>query len=123
MLRAGTITPEMHDAARDFQADFIVANLDPIRAAPILRVPGGRTENVNDRQIDGRRRVHVVMQALGGINSPAGSCVWHVVGLRRSVREWAMRQGWNGRPIRQEQAQGILVAALGVLTGARPQRL
>jgi hypothetical protein len=57
------------------------------------------------------------MRALGGISSPAGSCVWHVVGLQRSVREWAMRQGWSGRPVRQEQAQGILVAALGVLAG------
>jgi hypothetical protein len=55
------------------------------------------------------------MQALGGIGSPAGSCVWHVVGLQRSVREWAIREGWGGRPVRQEQAQGILVAALGVL--------
>jgi hypothetical protein len=55
------------------------------------------------------------LQALGGLGSPAGSCVWHVVGLQRSVREWAMRQGWGGRPVRQEQAQGILVAALGVL--------
>jgi hypothetical protein len=26
-----------------------------------------------------------------------------------------MRQGWGGRPVRQEQAQEILVAALGVL--------
>jgi hypothetical protein len=26
-----------------------------------------------------------------------------------------MRQGWGGRPVRQEQAQGILIAALGVL--------
>jgi hypothetical protein len=57
------------------------------------------------------------MQALGGISSPAGSCVWHVVGLQRSAREWAMRQGWGGRLVRQEQAQGILVAALGVLAG------
>ena len=40
MLRAGTITPEMHDAAKDFEAMFIVANLDPLRALPILRVPG-----------------------------------------------------------------------------------
>jgi hypothetical protein len=38
-----------------------------------------------------------------------------VFGLRRSVRDWAIRQGWGGRPVRQEQAQGILVAALGVL--------
>jgi hypothetical protein len=36
-------------------------------------------------------------------------------GLRRSVREWTIRQGWGGRPVRQEQAQGILVAALGIL--------
>ena len=28
-----------------------------------------------------------------------------------------MRQGWGGRPVRVEQAQGILVAALGVLAG------
>ena len=28
-----------------------------------------------------------------------------------------MRQGWGGRPVRIEQAQGILVAALGVLAG------
>jgi len=47
--------------------------------------------------------------------SPAGSCVWHVVGLQRSIREWAMRQGWGGKPVRAEQAQGILVAALGML--------
>ena len=118
MLRGGTITQEMHDAAKDFQAAFIVANLDPIRALPILRVPGtGREPDLNERQLDARRRVHEALQSLGGISSPAGSCVWHVVGLQRSVREWAIRQGWNGRPVRQEQAQGILVAALGVLAG------
>jgi hypothetical protein len=116
MLRAGTITPEMHDAGKDFQAAFIVANLDPLRALPILRVPGtGRELELNERQLDARRRVHRALEALGGISSPAGSCVWHVVGLQRSVREWAMRQSWGGRPVRQEQAQGILVAALGML--------
>jgi hypothetical protein len=79
-------------------------------------VSGTRREpNLNERQLDTRRRVHAALQALGGINSPAGSCVWHVVGLQQSVRAWAMRQGWSGRPIRQEQAQGILIAALGVL--------
>jgi hypothetical protein len=118
MLRAGTISQEMHDAARDFQAAFIVAQLDPLRALPILRVPGtGREPQLNERQLHARRRVHAAMEALGGISSPGGSCVWHVVGLQRSVREWAMRRGWGGRPVRQEQAHGILVAALGVLAG------
>jgi hypothetical protein len=116
MLRAGTITEEMHDAARDFQAAFIIAQFDALRALPVLRVPGtGREAELNERQLDARRRVHKAMQALGGISSPAGSCVWHVVGLQRSVREWAIRQGWGGRPVRQEQGQGILVAALGML--------
>jgi hypothetical protein len=115
MLRAGTITPEMHDAAKDLEAAFIVANLDPLRALPILRVPGtGRDPDLNARQLHARRRVHKALEALGGISSPAGSCVWHVVGLQRSVREWAIRQGWGGRPVRQEQAQGSLVAALGM---------
>ena len=68
-------------------------------------------------QVDARRRVGKALDALGGLGSPAGSCVWHVVGLQRSIREWAMRQGWGGRPVRVEQAQGILVAALGVLAG------
>jgi hypothetical protein len=40
MLRAGTIDQAMHDAAMDFQATFIIANLDPLRALSILRVPG-----------------------------------------------------------------------------------
>ena len=71
-----------------------------------------------DTRIDARRRRGgSALDALGGLGSPAGSCVWHVVGLQRSIREWAMRQGWGGRPVRAEQAQGILVAALGVLAG------
>ena len=37
------------------------------------------------------------------------------LGLQRSVSEWAIRQGWGGRPVRQEQAQGILIGALGML--------
>jgi hypothetical protein len=116
MLRAGTIDQAMHDAAKDFQAAFIIAQLDPLRALPVLRVPGtARESDLSERQLRARRRVHEAMAALGGISSPAGSCVWHVVGLQRSVREWAMRQGWGGRPVRQEQAQGILIAALGIL--------
>ena len=80
------------------------------------RVPRmGRETELNERQLDARRRVNEAIQALGGISSPAGSCVWHVVGLQRSVREWALRQGWSGRSVDQKEAKGILVAALGML--------
>jgi hypothetical protein len=116
MLRSGTIDEMMYDAAKDLQASFIVANLDPLRALPILRVPGtGHQTELNERQLGARRRVYDAMQTLGGISSPAGSCVWHVVGLQQSVREWAMRQGWGGRPVDPKEAKGILVAALGML--------
>jgi hypothetical protein len=116
MLRAGTITREMHDAARDFQATFTIARFDAIRCMPMVRMPrGSGPGDLTDAQVDARRRVGEALDALGGLGSPAGSCVWHVVGLQRSIREWAMRQGWGGRPVRVEQAQGILVAALGVL--------
>jgi hypothetical protein len=116
MLKSGTITPEMHDAARDFQSDFIVTNLDSLRALPLLRVPGtGREPDLNERQLHARRRVYGALEALGGLSSPASSCVWHVVGLQQSVREWATRQGWNGRSVDQKEAKGILVAALGML--------
>ena len=116
MLEATTISPEMYEAGRSFQTAFAVAALDPIRARPLV-LPVGEAASceLTDRQLHARRRVHQALDALGGISSPAGSCIWHVVGLQRSVREWAMRQGWGGRPVRQEQAQGILVAALGVL--------
>jgi hypothetical protein len=116
MLQSGTITSEMYDAARDFQASFIVAQLDPLRALPVLRVPGtGSEPSLTERQLDARRRVHEALGALGGIGSPAGSCVWHVIGLQRSVREWSLRQGWGGRPVDQKETKGILIAGLGIL--------
>ena len=74
MLKSGTIDQPMHDAGRDFQAAFIVANLDPLRALPIFRVPGtGHQPELNERQLRARRRVYEAMQALGGISSPAGA--------------------------------------------------
>jgi hypothetical protein len=74
------------------------------------RWPGGNV-------LSSPRRVSKTLDALGGLGSPAGGCVWHVVGMQRSIREWSMRQGWSGRPIGERQAHGILVAALGMLAG------
>jgi hypothetical protein len=116
MLRAGTISQEMHDAARDFQAQFTIACYDTLVCMRFRRdSSGGNRAELTETQIDARRRVDAAMDALGGLGSPAGGCVWHIVGLQRSIREWAMRQGWGGGPIGEKPAQGILIAALGVL--------
>ena len=122
LFRTGEIDDAMHDAACDFQAAFIIAHLDPLRALPILRLPGsGREPSLTERQVFARKRLHRAMQALGGHDSPAGSVVWHVVGGGMSVRQWAMRQRWGGRPVRPDQAHGALIAALSVLAGPRGQ--
>jgi hypothetical protein len=81
----------------------------------MLPAGGGRAPDLTEDQLDARRRVHEALDALGGLNGPAGSAAWHILGCGCSVREWALRRGWSGQPLRQEQAQGILIAALGVL--------
>ena len=116
MLRSGTIDQAMHDAGRDFQVAFILAQLDPLRALPFLRVPGtGREPDLSERQLRARRRVQEALHALGGHGSPTGSWAWHVLGCQQSIREWAMRLGWGGRSLHVQQAQGIALAALDLL--------
>ena len=116
MRKSGSITPAMYDAARDFQAQFTIAGFETLHALPLVKMPGsGRAADLTDRQVDARKMVRQAMAALGGLNSPAGSCVWHVLGLQHSIRAWATHHGWGGRTVRQEPAQGMLVAGLGLL--------
>jgi hypothetical protein len=115
MLANGTITSEMHEAGCIFRSLFRAAAFDGIRTMPLIRVRGAAAGSPSDRSTDARRKVAAALDALGGHDSAAGCCAWHVVGLELSVREWAMRQGWGGRSVSPPQAQGMLVAALGVL--------
>jgi hypothetical protein len=115
MLANGTITPQMHEAGCIFRTLFRSAALDDIATSQLIRLAGATSDDLPNRQIDARHRVGNAIDALGGHDSPAGSCVWFVVGLEFSVREWAMRQGWAGRHVHGPVAQGILVGALGTL--------
>jgi hypothetical protein len=115
MLANGSITPEMHEAGCIFRTLFRSAAIDSMSTSQLIRRPGATADGISDRQLDARRRVVEALDALGGHDSPAGSCVWFVVGLEYSVREWAMRRGWSGRPVHGPVALGMLVAALGIL--------
>ena len=118
MERRGTITSAMRQAAEDFRAIFRAAALDPLRAPDLNRVPRiGRDLTPGQRGGEAREQVWAAMTALGGIHSPAGSCVWHVVGCEWTLKDWALREGWGGRPLGLETAAGVLVGALGVLQG------
>ncbi|PWS35184.1 hypothetical protein DFH01_23040 [Falsiroseomonas bella] len=125
MLANDTITPQMHEAGSIFRTLFRSAALDGIATSQLIRLAGATNDDMPNRQIDARRRVANAIDALGGHDSPAGSCVWFVVGLEFSVREWSQRQGWSGRPVHGPVAQGILVGALGTLAmhfGLTPQQ-
>jgi hypothetical protein len=121
MQRRGSISAGMRQAGEDFRARFAVAQLDPLRATdlshPRLGERGPRPEGEGPglRIEAARTAVWRAIQAVGGIGSPAGSCMWHVLGWERSLKEWALEQGWSGRRVSQEAAAGILVAALGAL--------
>jgi hypothetical protein len=121
MERRGSITAGMRQAGEDFRTRFATAQLDPLRAPDWsrLRVGGSSGFHAGDEpglRIEGARNmVWRAIRAVGGLGSPAGSCLWHVVGWERSLKEWALEQGWNGRRVSQEAASGILIAALGAL--------
>ena len=116
MLGNGTITPEMHEAGAMFRTQFRAAALDGVRITQLLRRPGGTGDTLTERQVLARQRVISAMDVLGGLHSPGGSAVWHVLGLECSIREWGSQQGWQGRPIAPSQAQGMFTAALAVLS-------
>jgi Domain of unknown function (DUF6456) len=118
MLRRNTISPPMYQAAEDFRVLFHRASLDPLSVPDLSRVPSdprGVEPPLSLRQAEARAQVWKALEALGGIASPAGSCVWHVVGCEWSVKDWAARQGWGGRPLSPETGAGVLVGALGML--------
>lgn len=121
MERRGSITAAMRQAAEDFRARFASAQLDPLRALDYSRPRdgGGVRRKAGEEpglRVEGARElVWRAVLAVGGLGSPGGSCLWHVVGWECSLKEWALEQGWSGRRVSQEAASGILIAALGAL--------
>jgi len=115
LLSNGAISDEMHDAAAKFRAQFRTAALDGMRTMPLIRMPRGSGATLTERNVGARQQIADAIAAVGGMTSPGGSCLWHVVGLECSIREWSMRHGWNGTPILPAHGQGILVGTLGAL--------
>ena len=81
MLQAGTIDAAMHDAGRAFQRSFVLAQLDPLRAADLLRVPGnGRAPEPGEcparrppARAPGRGGAR---RALAALPAPASGTCW-----------------------------------------------
>lgn len=127
LLENGSITPQMHEAAEIFRSQFRAAALDGMRTMSLIRVARGTGDPLTERHVSARQKVSAAIRHVGGMQSPAGSSLWHVVGLECSIREWAMQKGWNGKVLVPAHGQGILVCALGTLVehyglAPRPRR-
>jgi len=123
MQRRGTITAGMRQAGEDFRARFATAQLDPLSAYDISRPridhrSGLRSGDEPGLRIEkAREAVWRAILVVGALNSAGGSCLWHVLGWERSLKEWALERGWSGKRVSQEAASGVLIAALGTLEG------
>ena len=115
MERRGRITAGMRAAGEDFRQTFARAQLDPLHAAKLERTGFSPTALPGFRIEAARERVWQIITAVGGLASPAGSCLWHVVGLEETIKAWAILQEWQRKHLDQETASGILIAALGML--------
>ena len=117
MLRNGSITGAMHDAGQQFSQDFARAFGSGVASPKLDGLPGGTApgQMMVEKNAGAARAVRDALEAVGGNSSPAGSALWYVAGLQLSIRDWALRDGWNGKRVEKNEAKGILVAALGVL--------
>ena len=119
MLARGSITPPMWRAGEKFHDEFRLASFDGLFASDPTRIPVRL--NTTPVWIDkagseaARLAVLSALDALGGVQSPGGSCAWHVLGLETTLKTWALTRGWAGRRIDKMVATGILIADLGIL--------
>lgn len=114
--RSGRITREMRTAGEDFRNNFDRAHLEGLRCSQVEHIPGVRfAKNEAARILQAKRAVWAAIDAVGGIVSPGGSCLWNVIGLDCTLRDWAIQRSWNGMPMHQMSASGILIGALGAI--------
>lgn len=114
LARDKAITKKMWQAADDFRRLFRRACLDPLHAPDMTRpiVDFGHVTDPAPRNEGAARAIAEALDAVGGVASPAGSCLWHVVGCEVSLTEWADMCRLAGCPINRHAARGILIAAL-----------
>jgi len=117
MHNEGKITDEEVEAGDRFHLEFRRASLGDLRAAAVDRV---RIENrrpgfeITPSAEHFRRRIWDVLAALGGVDAPPASCLYHVIGAEETLKDWALRR-YTVRRISEHQAPGVLIGALSCL--------
>lgn len=116
LRRRGTIDDAMYGAGRQFEEDFQASGLHELRAQDLSAMRGGATDHHIVRLIASRHQVWDAIEILGGAHTPIALSAWHVLGMGRSLKEYAGIEGFGpDRPLHPMTAQGLLVGALSVL--------
>lgn len=114
LLRSNRIDIAAHDAGRKFAEDFHVADLCGLKAISLQAATGGGNGDTEAERITkAKQRVHRALQVVGGMHSPGGSALWHIIGLEQSVNEWAGNMRLDHR-----EANAFLIAALYVIASS-----
>ena len=111
MERREAITADMRQAGEDFRIRFRAALLDPLKASRLEYHTPSHGDGPGLRIKIARDNVWAALGAVGGVDRPGGSCLWHVVGCETSLKEWATERAH----ISQETASGVLIGSLGML--------
>jgi hypothetical protein len=113
MERRGVINSDEHLAGSRFREWFMISAFDGLRASDLNRprVDGGGKQQLEPtvRAEMARREIARAIRFLDVCGPLATSCVWHVIGLDESLREWAHTRTRN---ISHQNASGILTVAL-----------
>ena len=121
--RRGTIDDEMLVAGRQFEEDFQASGLHELRAQDLSAMRGGVTDHHIVRLIASRHQVWEAIEVLGGPQAPIALSAWHVLGMGRTLKDYARVEGFApDRPLHPMTAQGLLVGALSVLAAHYSRR-
>ena len=115
LKKKGDIDSAEFEAGRRFQEDFISAGYVCVRGIDYDRVGGGEKSISSPTEIAVMNgfRVRRVMERLGGMDCVLGRAAWNVLGLEKSIAEWAVSEGYDAR-----EAKGALLGAISLLTKA-----
>ena len=114
MLKRGDIGKVEFEAGRRFRAHFLRSGLRGNTCIHYESLGGGTgPANPSEYAVVCGPTVYRVLERLGGMNCLPGRAVWNVLGLGRTMAEWASAEGRDVR-----EAKGTLVGAISLLAKA-----
>ena len=109
----GTIDDAELAAGRQFEEDFRLAQIDPLRAPDLSRVPGQGGSEITTATCKAKDRVWEALQSVGGFRSSLGRVLWHVLGEGMSLRQYAES---SGGVLRNQTISALLKGALEIIS-------